>query len=250
MRLTILAALAALAVVLVLLRWFMRGAPEKVARAIRWSVLAAAIAVLIYLAGTGRLHWLFALVASVLPFLRRLPRLLQYLPFMRGIMGHFRSASAAAGPSTGRQSSVTSKFLHVTLDHDSGGMDGVILAGRYQGQHLGTLNLAQLAELYTDYLAADADSAALLEAYLEQTHADEWHDHVRGGAAREPDTGTVTGAMSSAEALQVLGLEEGAGRDEIIAAHRRLLQRLHPDRGGSTYLAAKINQARDLLLSN
>ena len=54
--------------------------------------------------------------------------------------------------------------------------------------------------------------------------------------------------MSRAEALKVLGLEEGAGEDQIRAAHRRLILQTHPDKGGTNYLAAKINEAKDVLL--
>ncbi len=54
--------------------------------------------------------------------------------------------------------------------------------------------------------------------------------------------------MSEEEALSVLGLEAGAGPQEIRAAHRKLISQLHPDRGGTDYLAAKINEARDYLM--
>ena len=64
--------------------------------------------------------------------------------------------------------------------------------------------------------------------------------------------GTATGAggpMSKSEALRLLGLQLGAGADEIRAAHRRKLQEHHPDRGGDPDMAARINQARDVLIA-
>ena len=54
--------------------------------------------------------------------------------------------------------------------------------------------------------------------------------------------------MDRHTALEILGLEEGASKDEIVQAHRRLMQKMHPDRGGSDFLAKKINAARDFLL--
>ena len=54
--------------------------------------------------------------------------------------------------------------------------------------------------------------------------------------------------MTRELALEILGLKGEPDRDEIIKAHRTLMQRMHPDRGGSDYLAKKINQAKDFLL--
>jgi len=60
----------------------------------------------------------------------------------------------------------------------------------------------------------------------------------------------TSASMSHGEALEVLGLQPGAGEDEIRAAHRRLILQNHPDKGGSDYLAAKVNQAKDVLLGD
>ena len=65
-------------------------------------------------------------------------------------------------------------------------------------------------------------------------------------SARSAGTGSAPNSRS--EALAILGLTEDASRDEIIAAHRQLIQKLHPDRGGTAFLAAQINRAKEILL--
>ncbi|MGB5537635.1 MAG: DnaJ domain-containing protein, partial [Thiogranum sp.] len=152
----------------------------------------------------------------------------------------------SAGQSTGRQSNVETRFIRMTLDHDSGEMNGRILEGRYTGEDLQSLSLEQLLELLTRYSREDEESAALLRAYLDRVHGDSWQQQEQAQA--DTQSSGFSGDMSHREAYDILGLEEGAGEEKIIEAHRRLMQKLHPDRGGSTFLAAKINQAKDLLL--
>ena len=133
----------------------------------------------------------------------------------------------------------------MTLDHDSGNLAGEVLAGRFQGQRLDQLDLEDLLRLL-DECAADEESVALLQAYLDRVHGDEWRQ--RAGARAQRQGPPRSGEMSREEALQILGLDAGAGETEITEAHRRLMQKLHPDRGGSAYLAARINLAKEILL--
>jgi len=223
--------------------------PPKVARAWKWGGIALAAGVLLLLIVGGRR----GLLMFALPGLFWL-----YRVFLR--------VKASQGPTAGQASEVRTRFLQMTLDHDTGELDGRILDGRHEGRLLSELDLAELLELLQDYSIADSQSAAVLEAYLDRTQDADWRNGAESGAhggqkggpngdgeaagrsGRQRARGQASGAMTRAEALEILDLEEGAGPEAIREAHRRLMQKLHPDHGGSNYLAAKLNEAKDLLL--
>ena len=148
--------------------------------------------------------------------------------------------------SAGGQSTVRSAMLEMTLDLDSGEMDGLVLTGSLEGRMLSSISLDGLADLYRESLA-DPESASLLEAYLDR-RSPFWREHAHTDADPGQRRPSGSGAMTKEEAYQVLGLSAGAGPDKVREAHRRLMKRLHPDNGGSTFLAAKINQAKDILI--
>ncbi len=135
----------------------------------------------------------------------------------------------------------------MSLDHDTGRMDGEVIAGTFSGRRIGELGLEELLALVAECERADPSSVSILESYLDREHGDAWREARRGGGEGRPSGGTAE--MTVDEALEVLGLEAGASHDDIVAAHRRLMQKLHPDRGGSGFLAAQINRAKDLLLA-
>lgn len=150
-----------------------------------------------------------------------------------------------AAPSSGQTSQVVTDYLEMELDHDTGAIRGRILKGMFQGERIENLRPADLALLWQDCRVDDAQSATIIEAYLDQTHPS-WREDVRRGEERMssgPD-----GRMGLDEAYEILGLRPGASADDIRQAHRELILKLHPDRGGSTYLASKINEAKDVLL--
>ena len=208
-------------------------------------VLAIAALVLLALVVTGRAHWIAAVVAALLPFLRGLLNLVGLLPLLRRLMAGRGSARPNSSPGSGQTSTVQGKFIRMTLDHDSSDIDGEVLAGRFRGKALNELDLDALLQLL-DECRDDEESVALLEAYLDRMYADEWRQ--RAGAGDEQFNPGASGEISREEALRILGLTSDATEEDIIDAHRRLMQKLHPDRGGSAYLAAKINQAKDRLL--
>lgn len=214
--------------------WFVRTEPKKVVSLLRWV-----LAILGLIVG-GFLIWGGRQALAVLA----LPMLLPVLMNWRAIRARLR---AARGPSPGQSSEVDTRFLRMTLDHDSGVMTGHVKEGRFQGRTLEGLELGDLVALWAECRAEDPQSAAVLEAYLDRTQGEAWREAAAEGGAgpRAPSGG---GAMSREEAHEILGLEPGASREEIHDAHRRLMQKVHPDHGGSNYLAAKINEAKALLL--
>lgn len=162
--------------------------------------------------------------------------------------GSSRMVRRMSRPQPGQRSTVRSAALEMVLDHDSGDLEGTVLAGRFEGRELAQLSQEELLELRAE-LAGDEESLQLLETYLDSRfpvwrESADAHDGDREGRAQ------AAGPMTKEEAYEILGLEPGASAAEIRKAHRRLMQRLHPDLGGSPFLAARINEARDLLLSN
>jgi len=143
----------------------------------------------------------------------------------------------------GQTSQVRTRFVEMELDHDSGAMHGTVIAGRHAGASLDSLELSTLLGLLTDF---DDDSRALLTAYLDRREPG-WREHAQGDAAAGQGAARG-GKMTEEQAYQVLGLSPGASADDISHAHRTLMKKLHPDQGGSTYLAAQINAAKDVLL--
>jgi DnaJ domain len=145
--------------------------------------------------------------------------------------------------SGGQTSQVRSAYLEMELDHDTGAMRGRIVAGRHQGVALERLDVKTLTGLLSDF---DEESRALLVAYLDRRDPG-WSEYAQGDAATGRPAAS-SGKMSEQEAYQILGLEAGASADDISHAHRTLMKKLHPDQGGSTYLAARINEAKEILL--
>jgi hypothetical protein len=152
----------------------------------------------------------------------------------------------AAGSRAGRQSSARSAMLEMSLDHATGELGGTVLSGPFQGRPLQSLTRSDCLSLYAALMQEDPDGARLLEAYLDRRFAG-WREAAQG----QNDAGRSSrssSSMTQQEAYQVLGLAPGASAEEISRAHRILMKKLHPDYGGSTSLAARVNQAKDVLL--
>lgn len=152
-------------------------------------------------------------------------------------------------PGADQVSRVRSAMIEMELHHDSGAMEGTVLAGPYSGGRLADLTRPQCEEILQICRRDDPEGARLLEAYLDRRFpgwrpAGEDHgDPGRGGG--DP---RITGAMTEDEAYEILGLAKGASAEDIARAHRTLMKKLHPDYGGPTALAAKVNEAKAVLM--
>ena len=167
-----------------------------------------------------------------------------------GLIGWLLELSLA--PRKPKGSSVNTSFLRLSLDHETGQVTGDIIAGPFVGRRIESLRVEELVELLRHYQQVDEASARLVEAYLERT-SPRWREmHTEETHAKRGYAGTTRpgDAMGRGEALFILGLGLGATPEEIRLAHRRKLQEHHPDRGGDPDVAARINQARDVLLQD
>lgn len=217
--------------------WFTRVKPQAVARAVTWVGLAGLVVIGLWLVLTGKLAGLFAVAAGLAPWIMRALRLHAVWRVVR----QFGIRVGGGQASAGHASTVTTRFLRMELDHDSGRLDGEILEGPWRGRRLSGLDLDQARELRR-HIAIDPDSAQVLDAWIERN----WPDH--GEQAEQASPPPPKQGMTVAEAREILGVGPAASADEIRAAHRKLMLANHPDHGGSTWIAARINQARDLLL--
>jgi hypothetical protein len=242
-------ALGALALlgVLALARVFVAANPQTVKLILAWTAAilgAGALALLLAVGRGGQALWGLMLAA---PLLWRWWQARRFaMRFASGAAGQGGAAAAGQG---GDVSAVETAMLTMELHHATGRMTGRVRRGRFAGADLSDLGLPRLLELLGECAAEDPDSVPLLEAWLDRAWPD-WREQAAAGASSGGGGGGrgPGGVMGRAEALAVLGLPEEATRDEILAAHRRLMRAAHPDQGGSAWIAARVNQARDVLL--
>lgn len=224
------------AVVLVLMLFavksFSKADPKKVARLLRYVSAGGALLFALFLLFRGEIGPAISIALLGL-----------------GLIGYLSlwpvSFSGRTQKSPGRASRVRTAFLEMELDHDSGAIRGRVLSGQHQGASLDDLDVQTLLALLGE---TDEDSRRLLAAYLDHKQPN-WREHATSDdseANRSRARGS--GKMTEEEAHQILGLQPGATAEAIARAHRSLMKKLHPDQGGSTYLAARINEAKEVLL--
>jgi DnaJ-domain-containing protein 1 len=222
----LLAGIGVLVGVLLLMRGFVATPAAQLAQGLRWAGIGLGALLVLFLLLTGRMGAALAVGAGLLPLLMR-----------------WRQRRAPAAE-PGQSSEVETPWLRMRLDHDTGHMEGTVRQGAFRGRRLDELGREEVLALWREVRGEDEGSASLLETWLDRAWPD-WHG---GGEKAERADAPRAGRLTPAEALEILELSPGASADEIRAAHRRLMLKVHPDHGGSTWLAARINEARDVLL--
>ncbi|MBC05290.1 DnaJ domain-containing protein [Thalassospira sp.] len=253
------------------IRWMTEAEPKE----IRKIVLFLIILVLIMLAGwlllTGKIAAMGAALAAMVPFLVRMLKLGFLWPVLRRIFASTRKRAQPGGFGTrtagaGSSSEIRTEFLHMMLDLETGQMRGGVVSGPYEGANLDSLGLDDLQSLYVDCCSATDQSRAVLEAYLDRRpdcagwqswrQSDHGEDGAQNGGndrnyneqGRDGERSSSASGMTADEARKILGVGENATRAEINRAYKKQIKAVHPDHGGSDYLASKINAARSLLL--
>ena len=207
----------------ILLYFFFRWL-SRLPRRVRWQWIGILVAVvLLAMVATGRAHWLTAVFAALLASGRVILTLLDHIPLVKRILsGINASADSTPDQEDGQTSTVQSRYVRMTLNHGSGNINGEVLEGNFKGRTLNQMQLDELLLLLQE-CRGDEESAALVQAYLDRMHED-WQQ--KAGDHGQQQAPTTPGEMTHAEALEILGLETGASEDEIIMAHKRLMQKL------------------------
>ncbi len=241
--------LAVLLLLVAALYWLAYADAKSAGKALAAVVLVLLLVVTLALALSGRL-------AAALPVLLSLGwGLLRWKALVRTLAARasWFQPGGAASDAGSQSTTVRTEWLEMTLDHASGTVEGTVLKGIAAGRLLSSLDLDVLLDLHRALASEDPEGQRLLEAYLDRVHGADWRAAAGAGAAGGEDAGASApqdAGMTDAEALAILGLEPGADRAAIKRAHRRMMQKLHPDHGGSDYFAAKINAAREHLLKS
>ena len=230
----LIAGLFALYVVLWAIRQFGRITPASAAKIVRGGGLAVGVAAVLLLVMRGAIGFAGMLASAM--FANSLRR--------RG--NPFAAMMGEAVWGKPPESVARSAAVEMRLDRQTGRMSGGVTAGPFVGQALDQMTRTDCLKVYRYCEADDPEGAALLEAYLDRRFP-AWRQAQQGDGDARP-RGWGSGSLTRDEAYEILGLPKGAGREEIVAAHRSLMKKLHPDYGGSTALAARVNQAKDVLL--
>ena len=230
-------AVAIIATLVYITRRINRLPPKARKKAFVQLGLTVTVLFVLFLTVTGRLHWIGAALTGALVLLRQLlPLIIRFIPTWLSYRG------SSIGSTSSKTSTVASRFLRMNLDHETGKMSGQVLEGEFEHWELDEMERAQLESLLSYCSKNDPDSARLLESYLTQRFPDESFE-------KQQPYSESSSQMQQTEALSILGLEGEPDSEAIVNAHRHLMQKLHPDRGGNDDLAAKINQAKDVRLS-
>ena len=219
-------------------RWYASAHPRTVIKVLKWTLVGLVVLISVFFFMSGRLGWAVATLPALIPWFFRVRSI------ARMAKTFSRMSQTTKGFAQGQISEVETRYLKMKLEHDTGNMTGQVLTGDYAGCRVEEMACEQLIGLLKVCRQDEKESARLIEAYLDREFTN-WREETKSHESRGP---FAESNMEREEALQVLGLQEGASEYDIREAHRHLIAGMHPDHGGSDYLAAQINHAKDVLL--
>jgi DnaJ-domain-containing protein 1 len=226
---------------LLISRWYVNTPPSALLKMFKWLAIVLAIVIVLFFLIVGPKLWALWALPVLLPWIMRARAAAR----LAKNWSRMSNNNQKVPPDPEQMSEVETEFLRMYLDHQTGEMNGEVTQGNFAGKTLRNLPLEDLLKLLSE-IDADVQSVQVLTAYLNRYHSGEWQQH-----SNEWETGGNNGeSMTVEEAYKILGLEIDASEDSIKEAHHKLMNKNHPDHGGSNFLATKINQAKDLLLGN
>ena len=232
-----------------ILRWYMTTEAKKIKKKLTYLLLLILFSFFVFLAITGRLAAALGVFMAIITFGRRVFGLISILNWLKGFIKGYSNINTnkATENYEKKTSNVQTKFIDMTLDHESGELNGLVLLGKFKGALLSNLNLDDLIDLRQEVLG-DNDTLYLLNSYLDRKYQG-WRDKFQSDNNENgAETSYSNSIMTAQEATQILGIDPNANNDEIKEAYKKLINKFHPDKGGSSYIASKINQAKEILL--
>ncbi|MEE2746564.1 MAG: hypothetical protein VX617_06755 [Pseudomonadota bacterium] len=225
-------------------KWYVTASPHALIKMFKWLAIFLILLVLTTLILTRNLGWALLALPALIPWFlraRQASRLAKNWQSMQ------KSGGSASGPSQDNVSEIETKYLRMYLIHETGEMNGSVISGKFSGSTLMSLSFEDLIALM-ETIRDDNQSTQVLGAYMERYHAETWQSYNKSNNEAKPDSPGDDEPMTREEALKVLGLKEGVTESDIKEAHRRLMSKIHPDHGGSNYLATLLNKAKEHLI--
>lgn len=198
------------------------------------AIVSGLLVVIVLLAISGRIHPLGAVFAALVPLVKvGLNLLIRYFPLFAQLYG-----ANYAKPRT-----LNTEDISVEINFATGAVTGKVLQGKYADKSLEELSESEISELLSYCQGRSKKSAYLLQLYIAQRFR-----RADGTQQSSQSNSANNGSLSKEEAAEILGVGADADKTEVTKAHRLLIGKVHPDKGGNDYLASLLNRARDRLI--
>lgn len=223
-----------------------KSPPEQRKKTIISVAVYTVIGLVLLAAFTGRLHWFGIIPAAIAGVMRfGVGRFVQLMP----IFNFLRANADIKNPE------FATPNLCVEWNVKTGEIRGKVLMGEFADKELHALTDIQLEQLLETYKADDKKSYYILKFFIQKSRHGAHGESAQGRSYNNTHddhsySPSNTEQLTTKEAYDILGITKDASKKEVNSAYKRLMQKLHPDRGGNPYLASRVNLARDHVLKN